>query len=304
MSNNNSKNDLTELQHYLKKKYNINVFLNKSGNINVIKKIEYVYLLLLFLIIFTLLIFVFYNVFKKYITKIRKNNLFINIIFYILLIGISLYVIFLFQKYFFMIYFYNKYKNNNIYEESSINYNDIDFETGDILQEYPNWTSNYGFFLYLYQLDFFHNIFIIKFKNKNYVLHYTITNFGYPENILSFNNTKYIEIFLLEDYLRDNYYSTKYYRVFKTNKILDNDKIFTFLKNLKMNDLKFSFFPKNENNLNKNTNTNNCITFILKILNYCSILKKFNIYNFKPDDLIYLPELSNNFYDKPFLMKV
>jgi hypothetical protein len=296
-----SYNNLIELQDYLRQKYNIKVYVNKSKNLNIIKKIEDVYIKLFFLIVFIIIIIFSYFIFKTNINKIRKNNLFSNIVFYVLLISIIVYILFLLQKYIFMIYFY--YKNNNLYEDSSVNYNNINFNSGDILQEVSNWNYNYGFLLYFFPLDFLHNLFVIKFKNKDYILHYTNGNNGYPENILSFNDTNYVEIFLLNDYLIDNYHATKYYRLFKTKKIVDNDKIFTFLKSLKMCDLKFSFLPCiKENNISNNYY--NCMSFLLKLLNNLSILKDFNIHNFTSNDLIYLPEISNNMYDKPILLKI
>ena len=304
MNNNTSIDDLKELQDYLIHKYNIKIYLNNSKNIGVIKKIEDVYLKLFFLIVSIIIIFLLYYIFKKDINKFRKTNLFINIIFYTILIFISLYVIFLLQKYLFMIYFY--YKNNNIYEQSSVNYKNINFETGDILQEVSNWNYNFGFLLYLFPLDFLHNIFIIKFKNKNYVLHYTMDNCGYPKNILTFN-TKHLEIFLLDDYLRDNYHATKYYRIFKPKKSLDNEKIFDFLKNIDIDNLKFSFLPCIKNciyNTNDNNNNYNCMSFILRILNYLKIIPEFNFYNFTSNDLIYLPKLSNNNYNDSIIIKI
>jgi hypothetical protein len=295
LNSSNSIEDLKELQEYLKNKYNINVYLNESKKINIIKKIEDVYLRLFFLIIFTIIIYILYII-------IKNINLFsyVKIILYILFIFIIIYIVFLLQKYIFMIYFYNK--NYNFYDETSINYNNINFETGDILQEVSNWNYSYGFLLYLFPLDFLHNIFIIKFKNKNYILHYTNDNFGYPKNILSFDS-KHMEIFLLEDYLINNHHSTKYYRFFKSKKELDNEKIFDFLKNLNMNDLKFSYLPCIKNC--KNTSNNyNCMSFILKILNYLKIIPDFNFYNFTSNDLIYLPRLSNNIYNNSIMIKI
>ena len=298
MINNTSINDLKELQDYLTHKYNIKVYLNNSKNISLIKTIEDVYFRIIFLIIFIIIIILLYYIFEKYITKIRKNNLFINIIFYILLIFISLYIIFFLQKYLFMIYFY--YKNNNLYEKSSINYNNVKFETGDILQEVSRWNSKFGIIIYLFKLDFVHNTFIINFKNKNYVLNYMMNNFGYPKNILSFNSN-HLEIFLLDDYLKDNYHAIKYYRIFKPKKSLDNEKIFDFLKYIDIDNLKFSFLPCIKNCL---YNNNNCMSFILRLLNYLKIIPDFNFCNFTSNDLIYLPALSNNSYKDPIIIKI
>jgi hypothetical protein len=216
MNDNTSKqNDLIELKDYLEQKYNIKVFLNKSDYSIVIDKIEYIYLKLFYLVIFILIIAVTYYIFKKYITKYRKKNLFINIIFYILLLIISLYIIYLLQDYISLIFlYYNKNNNDNIYDKSSINYKNINFETGDILQEVVGWNDTNRIFSYLLKAEFSHCLFNIKFKNKNYLMHFTASNFGYPDNILSFNS-KYLEIFLLDDYFIDNYHSKKYYRIFK-----------------------------------------------------------------------------------------
>ena len=141
---------------------------------------------------------------------------------------------------------------------------------------------------------------IIKFKNKNYILNYVENNFGYPKNILSFNETKYIEIFPLEDYLKDNKKYVKYYRIFRPKKYLNNNSIFNFLKSLDMKKLKFSYF----NFIYKNNDTYNCLSFILKILNYLNIISNFDINTIFPNDFIKLPELSNNLYNNPFIMKV
>jgi hypothetical protein len=200
-----------------------------------------------------------------------------------------------------MIYIYNKIeKKSEFYEKISIKYSDIDFKTGDILQEVINWDFENLYFLYFIQIDYLHTFMIIKFKNKNYILNYVENNFGYPKNILSFNETKYIEIFPLEDYLKDNKKYVKYYRMFRPKKYLNNNSIFNFLKSLDMKKLKFSYF----NFIYKNNDTYNCLSFTLKILNYLNIISNFDINTIFPNDFIKLPELSNNLYNNPFMMKV
>jgi hypothetical protein len=139
------------------------------------------------------------------------------------------------------------------------------------------------------------------FNNKNYILHFYSESPGYPENYLTFNNSKLIEVCRLEDYLKDNYFCTKYYRLFKYNKKLDTDKIFDFLKNLDIENLKFSFSPCTKDCEN---NTYNCISFILKLLIDLNIIQKFNISNFTSNDLIYLENISNNSYDKPSIIRI
>lgn len=197
--------------------------------------------------------------------------------------------------------YYNNHKNDDIYDKSSINYKNINFETGDILQEVFGWNDNNRLFGYLFKVEFSHCLFIIKFKNKNYLMHYTARNFGYPKNILSFDS-KYLEIFLLDDYFIDNYHSKKYYRIFKPIKPIDNDIVFNFLKKLDIENLQFSHFPCIKDCLEHNYF--NCMTFILRILSYTKIIPEFNFYNSTPNDLKYLPKLSNNYYNDPIIIKV
>jgi hypothetical protein len=278
--------DLLELQKYLETKFGVKVYVNRSKNVNIIKHVNEVYTRLLLVIILAVTVCVLY----RFVT----HNIFVNTVF----IGIALYTVYQIQKYAFMIYFYNK--NNLKYEESSVKYSN--FNSGDILQEASNWNYNYGILLYLFPLKFLHNLFIIKFKNRDYVLHYTLFNCGYPKHILSFEGTGHIEMFPLQEYLRDNIHATKYYRVFKVDRPIDNDKLFTFIRHLNMRDLKFSFLPCIDKC--EPTNTYNCMSFILRLLNYVNILPGFNYYNFSSDDLIHLPGLSNSMYKKPFMMKI
>jgi hypothetical protein len=279
-------NDLNELQLYLLNNYNIKVYINNARKINIIQNIKYIYLRLSLIIILSLIVFYTY---LKY-----KYNI-------LLLIVLIIIIIFYIQKYISMIYFYNK--NDKLHEDISINYNDINFETGDIIQEVFNWNYECVYLLHLFPFDYLHNAFIIKFKNKNYILHYTNNNCGYPINMLSFNETKHIEICLLNEYFKDNYHSTKCYKLFKPNKKIDNNRVFKFLESLNMKKLQFSFLPC----IKEDETTDyrfNCMTFILKILIELSIIKKFNIHNFSPNDLQYLPQMSNNFYKNPIFIKI
>jgi hypothetical protein len=296
-------NDLIELQNYMKNKFNldVNVKLFNKKNISNIKSINTVYIHIFIIIILTVLfiLFIKFLLKNKVFNLFKKKYLIFNITYYILFIFIILCIIYYLQKYLFMIYFY--YKNNNIYEDECINVDNIYFNTGDILQEVSNWNYPHGYLLYLSQFDFLHNIFVFKFNNTDYILHYVQDSTSYPENILLFKN-KHLEVGRLKDYLKDNKFCTKYYRLFKNNKKIDTDKIFTFLNKLNIEDLQFSYKPclKNCDYDNKF----NCMSFILKLLNSLNIIPKFNINNFTSNDLVYLNSLSNNAYDKPFIIKV
>jgi hypothetical protein len=299
----NSYNDLVELQKYMKDKYNINVKLNKinkkkntSYNIQTINEVYKKLSILIILTILFIIILCFLSFNKKF-NKMRKIKI-INIIFYVTIVYIVFNIIWFFQKYLFMIYLYNK--NNDKIENESIDINNINFESGDILQELANWNFNYGFFIYLFNIEFFHNLFIIKFNNKNYAMHYTLINYGYPENYLSIG--KHLEIFKLEDYLKDNYNSVKNYRVLQYRNKLDNNELFKFFKKIENNDMKFSFIP-----CLKNCDNNyyyNCMSFILRILNDLNIIPNFNKSTFTSNDAHYLVNLSKNSYKEPFIMKV
>jgi hypothetical protein len=281
-------NDLYKLKDYLKKNYNIEVIVsnrvkyteNKSINLNFL----YLFISLFIIIIIT------------YIYFFSKNN-YIKLILFILFLFLIYYI----HKYFMKINFY--YKNDNKFENKSIKYNNIDFKTGDILQEATNWNYDYFvvLFLSIFQLDYLHNLFVIKFNNKFYGLHFIRNTLNYPELCMNFNN-KHIEIFSLENYLIDNSFATKYYRVFRPNVNIDNNKVFEFLKIIDIKKLNFKFLP--DINYNKDTNSYHCMSFILKLLNYINIIPRFNFQNFSSDDLEYLPELSNGKYDKSFIIKV
>jgi len=295
----NKINDLKELKNYLKEKFNIDVNIdinvNYSNKISIKNNINLVKLKLFFNFFIFISFIILFIINLKLIKKIIGKNILINICFYLLIIFFILRILYFIKIDIDMVYLY--YKNKNLYKNESINYDKINFNTGDIMQEVTNW-NYHNLFLCLFPLKFLHNLMVIKYKNKNYILHYTVDNPGYPENMLTFN-TKHIEMFLLDDYLKDNYYSVKYYRLFKTKKIINNDSIFEFLKNINYKDLKFSFMI----NIGEENNTYHCMSFLLKILNSINIIPKLNFQNFTSDDLIYLPELSNNIYDKPFIFE-
>lgn len=282
--------DLIELKNYIQNKYNINVFINKSKNKHIDYNINHIYINLIIMIMMIILIVYFIYKCKK-----------MKYIHYIFIAIIMLVILFNLQKYIFMIHFYNK--NNNKYDKKKIkNYNEINFKTGDILQGVCGWNSRIGFLSYISGLEYLHNLIIINFKNNNYILHYTYGNFGYPKNIISFNDTKLIEISKLDDYLKNDYNVTKYYRLFEINNPLKNDDIFYVLKNFNMKKFKFSYWPCLSNN-KLCENKYNCMSFILKILIDLKILNNFNITTFTPNDLIYLPNLSNNLYKNPIIIK-
>jgi hypothetical protein len=275
--------DLNYLQEYLSINHNLDVKIKKSDNIFYIKNINIIILILVILLILLFIIFFYF--------KLDIKSLIAIII-----------LLFFIQKYFFMVYHY--YNNLNKYENNCVKYDINNLETGDILQESINWDNKNGFLTFYTDFKFLHNIFVIKFNNNLYGLHYVNSNFGYPENIISFKS-KHIEIFELDKYFIDNYYYVKYYRLFKIKEKLNNDLIFNFIKTLDMEKLFFSYYPNtNEKHIINNTNKYHCLSFILNLLNYCNIIPKLNYQNFMSDDLIFLTELSNFKYKESIIIKL
>jgi hypothetical protein len=284
--------DLIELKNYIKNKHNINVFVNESKNNNILCDINIVYVRLIIIII---IMFVCWHILYSNKKNINKITFIILVVLFIVL---NIYYL---QKYIIMIYIYNK--NNNKYDNIEIkHYNEIQFNTGDVLQGIVGWNSNFGVISQIFGIEYLHNLIVIKFKNIDYALHFTNNNFGYPKNIISFEDNNSIEIFKLDDYLKNKCNVTKYYRLFQIKNAMNNDDLFNVIKKWNLKKFKFTFMPcfANEEKCN---NKYNCMSFILKILIDLRILRKFNVNTFVTNDLIYLPELSNNLYKNNIIIK-
>ena len=295
--------DLLDLQNYLQKKHNIKVQITKLNNKKSIININNVLYNLIIIIILLIFIIILYITILK-ISK-KKNNFIIHS-FFLFIIIFNLFYVF---NYIFMILIYsknknyiNKYKINNEIKKIDKKYYE-NLKTGDILQSPFFWNSDMAWLLYIIPIDYLHNIFVINFKNKKYGLHYINNTFGYPENILSFNN-KHIEIFYLDDYFFENYESSKYYRIFQVKKEINNDNVFGLINKLNKKDIKFTFLPSFKKKDDTDFLYYNCLSFILKILNHCYIIPNMNYRNFSPNDLIYLPKISNYFYNDPIMIQV
>lgn len=290
--------DLDNIKNYIETKFNIKIqyFENKKNEKDTkIKNITDIF--------FKIFInFLFLTIFIYLFIKINLNL--IKYVFLVLIIYIILIII---NKFLLVInYFKINIKSSSI--NDIINYKDIEFKTGDIIQESYNWDySNgfYGYFLFFYPINYFHNSMIIKYNNTNYLLHFLPSSFGYPTDILNLNNNISIEIVKLDDYLRDNK-NVYYYRLFSVNKEINNEKIFNYLSKINNDNTKFSFIPSfiqfNKEELLEN-NSYNCLSFLLKILYEFKIIPFMNYTYFLSDDLICLPELSNYFYKKSIHFK-
>jgi hypothetical protein len=284
---NNDYNDLNELKDYLINNYNLDAKIDvRDGyNKNNMKDLylNILFLLVLFVILLVVLIYI-------------KNK--INYLLYFIIIFILFYLL----KNLCKIYIYNKFINNYDFKyydnkeyKKYINYENYnDLNTGDIFQEYIQW---YFPILFILNFKYIHNFIILKFNNKNYILHFVSCSTPYPKYVLNIKS-KNIEISCLNSYLKNNIY-TKYYRVFKFNNKINNDMIFNYLKYIISKGISFSFY----NIFNIYNYQYQCMSFILKFLNYLDIIPEFNFNAFIPDNLYNLGKLSNRLYEDPIILK-
>ena len=287
----NNLNNLNELKNYLINNYQldekINININYRYRYNK-SNIKIVYSKILFLLVLLVLLFIIFR---------NNKNKIINILYTISIVIILIFIIF----YLYVIYFYNKFINNYDFKyydnnkyENYINYtNDIDLNTGDIIQEYLQWYHTTPLML---NYKYGHNFIILKFNKKKYMLHFSSPPSDWPKYVL-YIKSRNLEISCLDSYLKNNIY-TRYYRLFRTKTIISNDNIFNYLKYITSKKISFSFC----NIFNIYDNTYQCMSFILNLLYYLDIIPKFNFNYFIPDNLIFLPNLSNKLYDTPVIL--
>jgi hypothetical protein len=184
-------------------------------------------------------------------------------------------------------------------------YNDIDFETGDIIQSGFEWNMDsliYQLTTPILKTTFRSTFLVIKFKGVNYILHFSNKNSEYFKNINKYsifigNN---IEIMLLDNFLYESFLINRnYFRVFKTNKPIEINQIIKYIEYINLNNINFSLLPLlsvyNEKSI-IDRQTLHCSSFILNLLYYLKIIPFINYHNILPNDYIFLPNLSNNYY--------
>ena len=74
--------------------------------------------------------------------------------------------------------------------------------------------------------------------------------------------------------------------------------IFNYLKYITSKEISFSCY-----NIFNKKYIYQCISFILKFLNYLDIIPEFNFNAFIPDNLYNLGKLSNRLYEDPIILK-
>ena len=254
------------------------------------------------------------------IIKNKKNMIYIkyfrNFIKYIFIIIILILIYYLFGKniFFLILFFVSLYILLYIYSFYSItkqteNINEslhMNFETGDILQEKNSSNLERPFhsiiLSYILNFNYFHNLIVIKFKDKHFALHCMLHNYIEPTYKLKIKNS-YIEIVYLENYIDSNKknFNINEYRLFRTENNIKIGDILKGLESLNVTNMIFTglpFFPFNKDDI-INRNQFNCCSFILKLLHNLNIIPLINYHNFTPNDYVLLPELSNNFYKEP-----
>ena len=271
---------LVELKEYIENNSNLEIdIIRYKQNMIYIEYFKDIINYIFIIIILTLIYYLF------------GRNIFFLILFFLFLY-IILYIIALF-------YFRKNSLNNEPFH--------MNFKTGDILQEKSSFNlyrSSYFVILpYIFNIDYFHNLIVIKFKDRHFALH-CMSNFNYPEPIykLKIKNSN-IEIICLDSYIDSikNDFNTNEFRLFKTENNIKMGDILKGLESLNITNMKFltfPFFPLNKDDI-INRNQFNCCSFILKLLHKLNIIPLINYHNFTPNDYVLLPELSNNFYKEP-----
>ena len=308
---NNDLINLIELNELLNSKYKLDtkIITLKKINNNTIKNKFNIHIDIIKFILTIIFIIILYVSLKKYIDK---KYLIIFNIFIVLIILYKIYYIFdkLTNIYFYYkkeLYNEYKYNNNNIKI-----FKDIDFDllkTGDILQNANYDQYRYSLTYHIFNFKWMHTLFLIKYKNSIFTLHYTSNNYYLNLNYIQFNKNKHIEILPLKEFLYNHYYFSNKHRLFKASNNINIDTVFYTLKKFNSNDI--SFNNKNlilytNNNLNKNYiyKKFNCLSFILYLLKELNVIYHYNYHIFLPNDLVLLPELSNNFYSIEYIFKI
>jgi len=296
-------NKLVDFKNFLNKEYNISSKIYK-------RKYKYIYtniknilydIVLLFCILVCILVFSI-----KWFINLKNIN-FNKVLFLIIIVIIIIYLLILILKNSLKIYNYYFLKNkiNKLDLEKVNKYNNINFETGDIIQCGFEWNMD----SFIYQLTtpilkttFRSTFLIIKFKGVNYILHFSNKKTKYFKNINKYsifigNN---IEIMLLDNFLYESFLINRnYYRLFKTNKPIEINQIIKYIEYINLNNINFSLLPLlstyNEKSI-IDRKTLNCSSFILNFLYYLKIIPFINYHNILPNDYIFLPNLSNNYY--------
>lgn len=287
--------DLLEFSDYLNTRYNMNTYIKKPRKYNYKSETLIKYILKIIIIIILLILLGFL------INKYQKYKIILIIIYLSILLFVLINIYLLISNTISL-----KKKVNNIKARNKIHeLKDIKFKTGDVLQCINNWVDYNNMFNILHIIfGFVHNLFVIEYKQKVYLIHVVDGDFGYDIDTIYFKNNKYLTIIDLHDYI--NYESNEMdtvYRVIPVNKLLNNDKIFDIINvNFNHNNHKFTFFGtvnffSLKDYFDEHNNKINCSNFIFKLLYIYGIIKLNNFNNLTSDDFIFLKYWTNIYED-------
>lgn len=289
---------LQELSNFLNEKYQMDTYIDKSSE--VLFNTNYKLFVIKRVIYIVLLIFLY-----CYILSFKNKHI------VLLLIKIIIILIIIFNLYILIINKITKEHeekiNNHIRNNHTINnIKNIDFKTGDVIQQVFYWNvHNTTIDLFLFQNNV-HNLFVINFNNHIYAFHYYPYNtWLWGHNVIKFKNNKHMEIVNLYEYIK--YEKEKYntiYRLIKVENKLDNNKIFNIIKNNFNKKSTFTFLPSFKFTsikdwYNNHFNKANCCSFIIKLLYLYGLIKLFNFNNVTSDDLLFLKYVTNGVYKDP-----
>ncbi len=311
---------IQDLQDYLKSNFDIKstIIENDVSKVfsyfNKISDVYYYYALNIFgLIVAIVLFFLFWKSSSKianteFLKKLNvpdviiKNKLIVYIILFIIWILFVLYFLFYIFRKICMIKNYKQFgQRDKYFQKFAKDSKEINFKTGSIIQESSqwNWTGNYlDILISIFPSNYIHNIMVVNYKGHKYGLHFGGSNM-YPDEIIELNKNKDIRLFDLEKYFKDNLLYNDKYRIFIPKKEIKYNKIFKVIDDVFQKDkYKFElFFFYNIHQLLNYRNLT-CLSFVLKILYAMKILPLFNFNGILPDDMYFLPNMTDGFYKK------
>ena len=307
---------IKDLQEYLKSKFGIKTTLIENdvnslfSYFNKVSDIYYYYALnILGLVILLFGLYAFFFIYKSGIIEkiefpewIKKNNLLFWIIIIVLFIFIVIYLLFnIIRKICMLKNYYHFQKRDKYIYKHAKDFHDIKFKTGSVIQEGTqwNWTGQMmDIILSIFPTNYMHNMMVINYKGHAYGLHFGGASL-YPNEIIKFNQGD-IRLFDLENYMKNNLLYNDKYRVFLPKKELKSEKIFSSIEKLFEDSKQYEFGTNFQFFYNIHQLVNyryyNCLSFLLKLLNMMKIIPFFNFNGTLPDDMYFLPKMSDGFF--------
>jgi hypothetical protein len=223
----------------------------------------------------------------------------------LIFILLIIYLLFIILKYKLIIfYYYNYFLKNEIKNINNFTkYKNLELKTGDIIQCGIKWNNTSMIEKIkniLLEEVFMETFIVIKYKNKDYGLFFTSKYLKFIKNreLLELNDN--IKIILLNDiFIEYNFININYFRLIQVKKEIPLDNIIQYIEYLDKLNFKYNYntitFIYNKNKIKKELNSTG---FILYFLYFLKIIKFINFNNIEADDLTFLPNISNNYYNE------